>query len=210
MWWQMPFLEFLKHYKPDIIEMNCAAISYPYFGWLDELNRANEKDEWVIAKTMEVILTTQGATRTSATPKYTLDNGFLCYKHRIVFGPTSPWRQKIIEEYHSTSAAGHQGILKTYHKIKKRYYCQGMKKDIQVFMSHCGNCQQNKFEIVSPPRLLQPLPIPSKVWTVISMDFIIGLPLCKTKSMIMVVVDRLSKYSHFMTLAQPYSGATVA
>ncbi|XP_068338866.1 uncharacterized protein [Pyrus communis] len=64
--------------------------------------------------------------------------------------------------------------------------------------------------ILSPPGLLQPLLIPSKVWTAISMDFIVGLPLCKTKSVIMVVVDRLSKYSHFMALAHPYSAATVA
>ncbi|XP_070660499.1 uncharacterized protein [Malus domestica] len=151
--------------------VSCAAISYPYFGWLDALRLDIEKDEWVIAKTREVIPPTHGTPGTSVASKYTLDNGFLCYKHRIVLSLISPWRRKIIEEYHSTSATGHE---------------------------------------VSPPGLLQPLPIPSKVWTAISMEFIIGLPLCKTKSIIMMVVDRLSKYSHFMALAHPYSAATVA
>lgn len=41
------------------------------------------------------------------------------------------------------------------------------------------------------------------------MDFVEGLPLSKGKSAILVVVDKLTKYSHFLTLAHPYIAATV-
>ncbi|KAL8113219.1 hypothetical protein AgCh_020513 [Apium graveolens] len=42
------------------------------------------------------------------------------------------------------------------------------------------------------------------------MDFIKGFPLSNGKNTILVVVDRLSKSSHFMTLAHPYPAKMVA
>ena len=42
------------------------------------------------------------------------------------------------------------------------------------------------------------------------MDFIIGLPKSEGKSVIMVVVDRLTKYAHFRTLYHPFKASTVA
>jgi hypothetical protein len=57
---------------------------------------------------------------------------------------------------------------------------------------------------------LQPLPIPPAIWRDISMDFITGLPKLGNKSVIMVVVYRLSKYSHFCALQNPFTTSTVA
>jgi hypothetical protein len=42
------------------------------------------------------------------------------------------------------------------------------------------------------------------------MEFITGLPKSRNKLVIMVVVDRLSKYSHFYTLQHPFTASTVA
>ena len=42
------------------------------------------------------------------------------------------------------------------------------------------------------------------------MDFITGLPKSEGKSVIMVVVDRLTKYAHFCALSHPFNESTVA
>ena len=42
------------------------------------------------------------------------------------------------------------------------------------------------------------------------MDFITGLPKSEGKSVIMVVVDRLTKYEHFFALSPPFKESTIA
>jgi len=42
------------------------------------------------------------------------------------------------------------------------------------------------------------------------MDFSNGIPKLGKKSVIMVVMDRLSKYAHFFTLPQPFTPTLVA
>jgi hypothetical protein len=61
-----------------------------------------------------------------------------------------------------------------------------------------------------PAGLLQPLPIPSEVWSDIAMDFIKGFPKVGGKSIILTVVDQFSKYAHFIPLCHPYSTSSVA
>ncbi|GJT10314.1 ty3-gypsy retrotransposon protein [Tanacetum coccineum] len=71
-------------------------------------------------------------------------------------------------------------------------------------------CQRFKPKSVPYPGLLQPLPIPDQVWIEISMDFIDGLPMSKGRTVLMVIVDKLSKYGHFVPLTHPYTDVSVA
>jgi hypothetical protein len=48
------------------------------------------------------------------------------------------------------------------------------------------------------------------MWKKISMDFLVGLPKSRNKSVIMLVVDRLSKYAHFCALPHPFTPVLVA
>ena len=77
-------------------------------------------------------------------------------------------------------------------------------------MAECLVLQQNKVETIKTPGLLQPLSITSQRWEEISMDFITSLPKSKGKSVIMVAVDRLTKYAQFFALSHPFKASKIA
>ena len=80
-----------------------------------------------------------------------------------------------------------------------------MRTDIQQHVATCESWQMNKYPALSPAGLLQSLPIPTQVWADISMDFIEGLHKAHEKNVILVVVDRLTKYTHFLALSHTFT-----
>jgi hypothetical protein len=73
-----------------------------------------------------------------------------------------------------------------------------MKTSVQTFVSACTVCSQAKPDQAKYPGLLQPVQIPSSAWQIISVDFIEGLPSSGRFNAILVVVDKLTMYGHFL------------
>ena len=81
---------------------------------------------------------------------------------------------------------------------------------VQDYVHVCATYQRYKSKHLHPAGLLLPLPVPTAVWADIGMDFIEALPRVGSKSDILTIVDRFSKYCHFIPLAHPYSAESVA
>lgn len=121
--------------------------------------------------------------------EYKLENGILRYKDRITIGSATTLRSEIFSEVHDTLFGGHSGVMGTYSRLKAFFYWPNIKKEVEKMVRECDICQRNKVEHNPYPSLLQPLPIPDKAWTHISMDFVEGLPKSAGKNVILVVVD---------------------
>jgi transposase InsO family protein len=98
----------------------------------------------------------------------------------------------------------------TYRKMKQFVAWKGMKLAVQEFAQNCVTCQQAKPDRSKAPGLLQPLFVPDAAWQHISMDFVDGLPQSGSVNCIMVIVDRFTKYNHFLSLRHPYIAYSVA
>lgn len=122
---------------------------------------------------------------------------------------TNP-RSKILEAMHQSPLGGHSGQQGTYRRVQLIFYWCNMKLEIFKWVSECDVCQRIKSKNVHTPGLLQPLPILEQVWQDISMDFMEGLPSSTGKNVVLVVVDRLSSYGHFLALKHPFSAQEVA
>jgi hypothetical protein len=141
---------------------------------------------------------------------FEIKNGLLFIKGKLFIPEASPLKKTLLEEFHSSTIGGHSGIHRTFGRLQENVFWYGMRKDVTQFVKSCSVCQQTKPANHSPYGLLQPLPIPDKVWEDVSLDFIVGLPSFQTHTVILVVVDRLSKAAHFGSLPTHFTASKVA
>ena len=82
---------------------------------------------------------------------------------------------------------------------------------IADIVARCLECQRVKAEHRHPGGLLQPHEILEWKWDVISMDFIVGLPLSSHRhDAILVTVDTLTKVAHFSPVRTTYIEKNIA
>jgi len=143
-------------------------------------------------------------------PGYSYSQNTLFYGNRLVVAETSGWIPQLLQEFHASPQGGYSGFYKTYRRFAENLYWKGMKGTVQRFVRSCDVCQRQKYLTSSPAGLLQPLPVPERIWDDLSLDFITGLPKLQDFETIMVVVDRLSKYVHFVPLKHPFTARSVA
>ncbi|WOH00637.1 hypothetical protein DCAR_0520008 [Daucus carota subsp. sativus] len=125
-------------------------------------------------------------------------------------GTGNDMREKIIKNVHSSLEGGHSGVTATTKRIQERFYWPNLQTDVLKFVRECDTCQRCKPEHVAAPGMLQPLPIPNNAWETMSLDFIEGLPKSAGKEVILIMVDKLTKYGHFIALNHPYTATVVA
>ena len=135
---------------------------------------------------------------------------FFFNKGRFYLGPKCSLIPQILHHVHSNPLVGYSGFLKSYDRAKREFYWHGLKAGLKKFIRECDIYQRIKSDTFVLAGLLQPLAIPATPWTDVSLDFVEGLPKSQGFKVILVVVDWLTKYVHFIPLSHPYTIAKVA
>lgn len=135
---------------------------------------------------------------------------YIDHHNRIMIPPLPRLREQLLNGFHSSFTGGHSGITATTKRIAATFSRVGLRKDVTEFIKKCHVCQAIKYPTQKPFGLLQPLPTLEAPWLDISMDFITHLPLSKGRTVIWVIVDRLSKLAHFIALPTHYTAVSLA
>ena len=140
-------------------------------------------------------------------------NGQIFIKDRLFIPPDKELRLQILHRTHGSAPGGHPGNFKTFDLLRRTYYWPQLSRDVAAFVQGCHLCKRTKRSRLQPLGFLDPLPIPFRPWTNISVDYIGPLPECKrhgiTYAYVLVVVDRLTKMYHFIPVPD-LSAATLA
>ncbi|KAG9447555.1 hypothetical protein H6P81_013683 [Aristolochia fimbriata] len=174
------------------------------FVFVDDLKEANKSHPELLELQQKL------QDNPDALPNYSFREGLLFYRGKLIIPSDSPLRLQLLHEYHSSPIGGHAGTARTFHRLSSNFSWKHMRRDVQHYVATCQTCQQMKDSFQRPAGLLQPLSIPGMVFEQISMDFITCLPSSKGKATIMTVVDRLSKYGHFIPLPASFTSRQVA
>ncbi|CDO77172.1 hypothetical protein BN946_scf184675.g4 [Trametes cinnabarina] len=150
-----------------------------------------------------------------AYPQYHLgDEGLIYFEdwnsaHRLCI-PASLQLDVTRQAHDNKTEGAHGGYHRTYNRIASTYYWPRMLRDIKKYTPTCDICQKAKPRRHAPVGLLQPIPITSRPFEVVSMDFIPELPNSRGYDNCLVIVDKLTKYALFIPTTTTVSAEDTA
>ncbi|QNQ00124.1 Retrovirus-related Pol polyprotein from transposon 17.6 [Yarrowia lipolytica] len=140
---------------------------------------------------------------------FSIDENKLLYFETIPEGgegkrmciPAGLPRERMKLEAHDTPTAGHFGYYKTFDRLSRNCYWPRMIKEMREYTKSCDVCQRTKSQTTMKQGLLKQLPVPTRNWSDISMDFVSKSGLTQSRNgfdNVWVVVDRMSKQVHLI------------
>ena len=129
---------------------------------------------------------------------YNYKNDFVLFKNLIYVPNKNDLKLKILKLHHDTPSVGHYGNTKTIELLTRNYTWPKLREFVRDYIISCDLCNRCKPSRHKQYGLLKSLPVPDTPWKSISMDFIVSLPESNNYTAILVIVDRLTKMSHFI------------
>ena len=130
------------------------------------------------------------------------EHGLLRCGQRVYVPAQEAVIQELLKRHHDDPLAGHFGVDKTTELTGRKFYWPTMNQDVKEYIDSCDICQRTKTKRHRPYGELKALPMPSRPWKEISMDFITDLPPSKYRNCvydaILVVVDRYTKMLRYI------------
>ena len=111
-------------------------------------------------------------------------------------------KRTVLKELHCVPYSGHPGFARTLEVVRTSFFWKHMHQDVRAFVIDCPVCQTEKSSHLQPAGRLMPLPLPTRKWEHVAIDFVTGMPEDNGMNAIMTVVDRATKMTHFIPCSE--------
>ena len=105
---------------------------------------------------------------------------------------------------------GHFGPQKTAEYIRRHYWWPRIGQDVEQYCKTCPICQTTKSSTQRVPGLLHSLPIPTRPWGLIAMDFVGPFPESGGYDYLWVVICRLTSMVHLVPIKTTTTASELA
>ncbi|KAI2644548.1 Transposon Tf2-6 polyprotein [Labeo rohita] len=112
----------------------------------------------------------------------------------------SSMRSALLDSVHSSPGSGHPGSKRTLSLLRSRFWWPQMASEVSQHVRACSVCAMTNTPRQLPCGKLVPLPIPTRPWSHIGIDFVTDLPSSNNYTCILVIVNRFSKSCKFIPL----------
>lgn len=96
--------------------------------------------------------------------EFSIRDGILLFKGKVWIPENSALQPLLLAEFHTTPTGGHAGVQRTLSRIASVFYWPELRRAVHEYVFKCTICQTTKPFNRAPQGLLQPLPIPEKIW----------------------------------------------
>jgi hypothetical protein len=140
--------------------------------------------------------------------------GLVTFRDRLYIPSAENLRQTLLNLYHDDPLAGHFGRARTEELLKRKFHWINIHSDVNEYVKGCTVCQGAAAPRHRPYGKLESLPIPSRPFAELTMDFITGLPPTIFKDIyvdaILVIVDRFTKMCLFFAVPSTINAPDLA
>ena len=148
---------------------------------------------------------------------FTTTDGLLYTKNRagerVLCIPTGLHQKRRLNEIIIAQAhevLGHFGPQKTAEYVRRYYWWPRVGQDVEQYCKTCPICQTTKTSNQKVPGLLHSLPVPTRPWGSIAMDFVGPFPESNGSDYLWVVLCRLTSMVHLVPICTTTTASDLA
>jgi hypothetical protein len=106
-------------------DISLTMITIPIASWIEEL-----KQQYAVDPELQQLMAKWQGNELD-TRKFSLHDGLLFYKQKILLGQSPQLKAQVLQYVHNGPMAGHSGYDKTLQRAKRDFYWKGMRKEIK-------------------------------------------------------------------------------